>query len=106
MGSAFRLPIVQVSDTLDLLAALRRSGLQIVGTQPAGAVAFDRVDWQKPTAFLVGSEGGGLPASVRAGTDVNVAIPMQTPVESLNVAISAGLLAYEARRQRRGALES
>ncbi len=49
---------------------------------------------------MLGSEGAGLAEGVRAVTDLAVAIPMNAPVESLNVAVSAGLLAYEARRQR------
>jgi TrmH family RNA methyltransferase len=100
MGSAFRLPIAQQGDALAVLAAARAAGLQIVGTEPTRAQPFDRVDWRKPTAFVLGSEGAGLDEDVRAVTDLTVAIPMNAPVESLNVAVSAGLLAYEARRQR------
>jgi len=100
MGSAFRLPIACESSAMDVLSSLRAGGLQIVGTQPDNALSFDRVDWRKPSAFFVGSEGAGLAADVRSAADVNVAIPMRPPVESLNVAVSAGLLAYEARRQR------
>jgi TrmH family RNA methyltransferase len=103
MGSAFRLPIAQEADTAAAIAALRARGLQIVGTAPAAAIPFDRVEWRRPTAFLVGSEGAGLDAAAARAADVMAAIPMQPPVESLNVAVSAGLLAYEARRQRTAA---
>ena len=100
MGSAFRLPIAQEENPQSVLAAMHAAGLQVVGTQPSRARPFDEIDWTKPSAFLVGSEGAGLAEELRAGADVIVAIPMEAPVESLNVAVSAGLLAYEARRQR------
>jgi TrmH family RNA methyltransferase len=71
-----------------------------VAAAPAGAVPFDAVDWRGPIACFVGSEGAGLPEAVLAMADRRVRIPMAEPVESLNVAVSAGVLLYEARRQR------
>ena len=67
---------------------------------PAGSVSFDAIDWRGPIACFVGSEGGGLPEALLQMADRRVRIPMADPVESLNVAVSAGLLLYEARRQR------
>ena len=67
---------------------------------PAGAVSFDAVDWRGPVACFVGGEGAGLPEALLQMADRRVRIPMAEPVESLNVAVSAGLLLYEARRQR------
>jgi tRNA G18 (ribose-2'-O)-methylase SpoU len=49
---------------------------------------------------LVGSEGAGLPASVTDAADERISIPMATPVESLNTAVTAALVVYEAARQR------
>ena len=74
--------------------------MQLLAAALDGAVAFDAVDWRGPTACLVGSEGAGLPEAILARADRRVRIPMAPPVESLNVAVSAGLLLYEARRQR------
>jgi TrmH family RNA methyltransferase len=100
MGSAFRLPIVRERDTGAALDRLTQSGVRLAAAAAAGAERYDRVDWTEPLAILVGNEGAGLPANVLARANVRVAIPMQPPVESLNVAVSAALLAYEARRQR------
>ena len=58
------------------------------------------VDLTKPTALLLGGEGSGLPASLVSSADVQISIPMKDAVESLNVAVAAALLLYEARRQR------
>jgi tRNA G18 (ribose-2'-O)-methylase SpoU len=59
------------------------------------------VDYTGPVAILIGGEGPGLPESIVGRADERVTIPMQPPVESLNAAITAALIVYEAHRQRR-----
>jgi TrmH family RNA methyltransferase len=112
MGSAFRLPIVREPDVDGVLAALRAAGVRVLATAPAaaaaaangGGVISRRSFSDKPLtgacAFLLGGEGPGLPEGVIASADGVITIPMEPPVESLNVAVSAGLIIYEARRQR------
>ena len=109
MGSAFRLPIVREPDVDGVLAALREAGVRVLATAPAaaangGGVISRRSFSDKPLtgacAFLLGGEGPGLPEGVIAAADGVITIPMEPPVESLNVAVSAGLIIYEARRQR------
>ena len=63
-------------------------------------MSYDAVDWRGPVACFVGGEGGGLREALLQMADRRIRIPMAEPVESLNVAVSAGLLLYEARRQR------
>ena len=89
MGSALRL--------------LRRHRCRIVAAAQRGGRSLFAVDLAGPLAILVGGEGAGLPAAVLDQADVRVSIPMEAPVESLNTAVSAALLTYEARRQRVGA---
>ncbi|HEY8551074.1 MAG TPA: RNA methyltransferase [Vicinamibacterales bacterium] len=100
MGSALRLPIVREPSVQELLSALAAHGIKRVATAPGAPIPFDRYDWRQPTACLVGSEGLGLPPEVFAEADARVSIPMEPPVESLNVAVSTALLVYEARRAR------
>jgi TrmH family RNA methyltransferase len=102
MGSVLRLPTVHDGDPAAVAGVLRAHRLLCLAAAPppAGAVAFDAIDWRGPIACFVGSEGGGLPEAVLQMADRRVRIPMAEPVESLNVAVSAGLLLYEARRQR------
>jgi tRNA G18 (ribose-2'-O)-methylase SpoU len=57
-------------------------------------------DLTAPTAFVLGAEGAGLPLGLLQQMDETVTIPMRPPVESLNVAVAAALLFYEAMRQR------
>lgn len=59
-------------------------------------------DYKKPTAFLIGNEGNGLSDEIADMADDYIRIPMEGKVESLNAAISASLLLYEANRQWRG----
>jgi TrmH family RNA methyltransferase len=102
MGSAFRLPIVRARDTDAALDAIAAAGLHVIATASGHQEPFNRLDWTVPAAVLFGSEGAGLPPQVLARADRRTSIPMQPPVESLNVAVATGLLVYEARRQRRG----
>ena len=100
MGSVLRLPTVHDGDAETVAGVLRASRLQCLAAAPAGAVPFDAVDWRGPVACFVGGEGAGLSEALLQMADRRVRIPMAEPVESLNVAVSAGVLLYEARRQR------
>jgi len=100
MGSALRLPIGG-GDPAAAIAIARRHRCRIVATVPrAGRTLFD-LDLTGPAALLVGGEGAGLTAALIDSADERVTIPMQPPVESLNAAVTAAVVLYEARRQRR-----
>lgn len=98
MGSAFRIPVARTAID-DAVAAARIAGLRIFAAAMDGAPP-DRCDLTGPALLLLGSEGLGLPPSALAAADERVTIPMRAGVNSLNVAVTAALLLYEARRQR------
>ena len=100
MGSALRLPVHRMPDIATVVADARHHRCRIVATVPRGGVSLFEVDLRQPTAVLIGGEGPGLPDAVVDAADARVTIPMQPPVESLNAAVAAGLVVYEARRQR------
>jgi TrmH family RNA methyltransferase len=100
MGSTFRLPVARASSVREAVEAARRSGLRVVASAARADTPLFRAALRGPTALLMGGEGTGLPADVLELADDVIAIPMQPPVESLNVAVAAGLLLYEAVRQR------
>lgn len=100
MGSTFRLPVATERDVRQACDALRAAGLRLHAAVPRDGIPLDCVDLRSAAALLIGGEGGGLTNEVLLLADVHVTIPMTPPVESLNVAVAAALLVYEARRQR------
>lgn len=100
MGSGLRLPVARPPDMQAVFARMGRRGLALVAATGAGGVPPHEVDWTRSTALLVGNEGAGLSDAVLGLAGTRVAIPMRPGVESLNVAVAAGILLYEASRQR------
>jgi TrmH family RNA methyltransferase len=91
-GALFALPVATVEDLSTL-------GLTTVGAV-AGGLSPDEVDLSGPVALVLGGEAAGLPEDELFDTEV--ALPLGGGVESLNVAMAATVLLYEARRQRNG----
>jgi TrmH family RNA methyltransferase len=100
MGSTFRLPVPDRVPLHAALLAARRRGLHIAAAVPHGGAPMHGFDFRRPMVLLLGGEGAGLEPDVLVHADERVTIPMQPPVESLNVAVSAAVLLYEASRQR------
>lgn len=101
MGSTFRLPVVAKRPLMDALMRARSEGLRVFATTARDGTWLPECDLRRPAAILFGSEGRGLADALVAAADARLTIPMQPPVESLNVAIAAALVVYEAARQRR-----
>jgi RNA methyltransferase, TrmH family len=100
MGSVLRLPIAAAPTPAALLTCARSAGVRAIASVPRGGSTPDAVDWSGRVLIFVGGEGPGLTDDVVAACDDRVSIPMEAPVESLNVAVAGALLVYEARRQR------
>lgn len=100
MGSALRMPISIVADTRDAVEAARAHRASVVATVPHDGVMPDAAQFRGRVAVLIGGEGLGLTPDLLREADQRVSIPMQAPVESLNAAVAAAVLLYEARRQR------
>jgi TrmH family RNA methyltransferase len=103
MGSTFRLPVADAGDGRDLPERARRAGCAVVATTPRGGRSMYDLDLTRRLLILIGGEGAGIGPSVVESTDEVVSIPMAGGVESLNAAVAAALVAYEARRQRTAA---
>ena len=104
MGSALRLPVAAEVDADTVVEEARRRGCRIVATVPRDGTQLFDVDLSGPVALLVGGEGAGLPPALAAAAAARVTIPMQAPVESLNAAVTAAVILYEAHRQRHHSL--
>jgi RNA methyltransferase, TrmH family len=100
-GQWFRLPM-GVSDDLDrLVTSYQQQGVSVISTTSHPETSYWDVDWRSPMLILMGNEGAGLSADLAVLADLQVKIPMEPTVESLNVATAAALILYEVRRQRR-----
>jgi len=101
MGSLFRVPFLVDQKIEECLQKLRSEGYRLLAAAVQGGPSFWDVDFTRPTAVLLGGEGSGLPEDLKAQADGVLTIPMAPPVDSLNVAMAASLVIYEAWRQKR-----
>jgi TrmH family RNA methyltransferase len=101
MGSAFRLPFWMGASYLDILAWCSGRGIETVCADLEAATLYTDVDWRRSRALIVGPEATGLTQHDVAAARQSVRIPMQGNVESLNVAVAAAIVLYEAARQRK-----
>lgn len=105
-GGAEGLLLVEVANLARRLEWLKARGVWIVGADGTADVHWSDADFTASCAIVVGSEGAGMRALTARLCDTRVAIPMQGTVSSLNVSVAAGILLFEAIRQRRGPLAS
>lgn len=103
MGSTFRLPVADAGDRSGLPSRARQAGCTVVATAPRGGRSMYDLDLTGRLLILIGGEGAGVAGPAVEAADDLVSIPMAGGVESLNAAVAAALLAYEARRQRTAA---
>ena len=101
MGSIYRVPFFVTKDLAGTISLLKEQQVNVYAAHLKGTLSYDEPDYKKKTAFLIGNEGNGLSDEIADLADTYIKIPMQGQVESLNAAISASLLMYETRRQRR-----
>lgn len=100
-GAAEHLPIVKVSNINEAIRALKKAGVWVVGADAGPeAVPLGKADFNRDLALVIGAEGEGLAQLVRRECDYLVSIPMRGKTESLNASVAAGVLLYEALRQR------
>ena len=100
MGSLLHLPAARVISLSETAAELKSRGIRLAAADLSGDRYHYEEDFTGPTAFLIGNEGSGLSQEALALADVRVKIPMLGRAESLNAGVAAGVLLYEAVRQR------
>jgi 23S rRNA (guanosine2251-2'-O)-methyltransferase len=100
-GAAETLPLIQVVNLARTLRWLKERGIWIVGTDDQAPKSLYDAALTGPLAIVLGAEGPGLRRLTREHCDLLLSIPMHGVVESLNVSVTAGVLLYEAVRQRR-----
>lgn len=105
MGSLYRVPFLYVDDLKETVAALQSRGIRIYAAHLEGKKYYDEVDLSGGCGFLIGNEGGGLSKEIADCADVCLKIPMEGQLESLNAAVAAALLLYQAAGYRKDSVK-
>lgn len=100
-GALFYVPVCREKDTLAAVKKLKENGYQIVGASEKGAENYTAADYTVPTAIVMGAEDTGISTEVLRQCDRLAAIPILGNIGSLNVSVAAGIIMYEAVKQRR-----
>ena len=101
MGSIYRVPFLYTDDLLGDMDRLHEKGIVTYAAHLKGKGFYDEESYKGPTAFLIGNEGNGLTDELSEKAKQYIKIPMEGQLESLNAAVAAAILMYEASRQRR-----
>jgi 23S rRNA (guanosine2251-2'-O)-methyltransferase len=102
-SSAGAIEYVRVSKVGNLnrfIEAMKERNIWVVGTSGDAQIDYTEWDWTRPSALVLGAEGSGLHRLVAENCDVLVRIPMHGKIDSLNVSVAAGVILFEAKRQR------
>lgn len=100
MGSVYRVPFLYVKELEEILPILHKKGIKTYAAHLKGVNYYQEAKFDGPSAFLIGNEGNGLTDTIANLAGEYIKIPMEGKVESLNAAVAASLLMYEAHRQR------
>ena len=99
-GALSHLPIAKVTNLVRSMEELKEAGYWLVGLDEEGKQSYTEVDYKVPVGIVLGSEGKGLHELTRKRCDFVVSLPTTGPVKSLNVSVAAGVVLFEALRQR------
>lgn len=102
-GALEHISVARVTNLVRLIEELKERNIWTVGTSADAPVLYTAWDWTQPSALFLGGEGAGLHRLVRERCDALVSIPVLGHIESLNVSVAAGVVLYEAVRQRAAA---
>lgn len=98
-GAVNYTPVAKVTNLSALMESLKEKGFWFVCADMAGTIMYE-VDLKGPLGLVIGSEGEGVSRLIKERCDLTAAIPMKGEINSLNASVAAGVLAYEALRQR------
>lgn len=100
MGAIFRVPFVYTEHLKETLIQAKNCGIRLFAAHLKGEQWYFNENYRQPAAFLIGNEAVGLSEETARLADAYIKIPMEGQVESLNAAMAATILVYEAKRQR------
>lgn len=100
MGSLFHLPIIEDLSYTELIHNCKQAGINLLATCLQQSSEYYKADFISPAAIILGNEGQGIKPELIDAADSRLLIPLIGQAESLNVAVAAGIILYEAVRQR------
>jgi len=100
-GALYRIPVCRAAKMASAIEYIRQSGVKVVGVTEKTQHYYDQVVFDGPVALVLGSEDAGISPAIMDQLDAKVRIPLAGEIESLNVSVAAGVVAYEVVRQRR-----
>ncbi|HUF04117.1 MAG TPA: RNA methyltransferase [Aridibacter sp.] len=100
MGASFRLPVVEKASASEVFEWAKQAGLRVTVTDSNASTVYTEADLTPPSLLVFGSEAHGLSEAARDSADLSLVIPLENEVESLNLAVSAGVILFEAQRQK------
>jgi len=100
-GALEHVAVARVTNLVQLIEQLKQRNIWVIGAAADAGSEYTEWDWTVPSALFLGGEGSGLHRLVRERCDTLVRIPLRGRIESLNVSVAAGVILYEALRQRR-----
>lgn len=99
-GAIEYVPIAREINLNNVIRTLKENGIWVIGIDQDGKRSFTEIDFKLPTAVVIGGEGKGISRLVKENCDEVVSIPMKGRVSSLNASVAAGVVMYEALKQR------
>ncbi|MBK9215292.1 MAG: 23S rRNA (guanosine(2251)-2'-O)-methyltransferase RlmB [Chloracidobacterium sp.] len=99
-GAVEFLAVAKAQNLNSVIKTLKDKNVWVVGTSADASTSYTDWDWTRPSALVLGGEGRGIHRLVADNCDVLVNIPMYGKIDSLNVSVAAGVILFEARRQR------
>ncbi|MBR6113272.1 MAG: 23S rRNA (guanosine(2251)-2'-O)-methyltransferase RlmB [Bacilli bacterium] len=100
VGASKYVPICQITNLTNTINELKKNGFWVVGTDMDGT-SYDEIDYKGKICIIIGNEGSGIGHLVRENCDFIASIPMKGKINSLNASVAAGIIIYEAVRNRK-----
>jgi 23S rRNA (guanosine2251-2'-O)-methyltransferase len=100
-GAVEYVPVVKVTNVVNTIEELKKNGIWVAAAEAGGDTEFWDADFVRPTVLVLGGEDKGVRKLVKEHSDYTVSLPLMGRISSLNVSVAAGIMLYEALRQRR-----
>ena len=97
-GALLKIPVCREKSMAEVFRTLKGNGITLIGTDLAAKTPISAVDWNRPFAIVLGSEGAGIGSATRRELDETCLIPQLGNTDSLNVSVAAGVIFYESSK--------